>query len=88
MIAKGWSKKQVEYAFEEARWEMRKVLLETTPKASMANIGTAESYAKKCLAMNIDELKIKNALFSKGWKPEQIESALKKAKISPGNPYF
>ena len=80
LLNKGWAKKQIEYAFEDARWELKKVLLEITPNVNTADTSSAEAYIKKCLAVGIDELKIKAALFSKGWKPEQIDAALKNAK--------
>lgn len=77
---KGWNKKQIKYAFEDVRWEMKKALLNITPKVNANDTRVAEEYIKKCLAASIDDLKIKNALVSKGWKKEQIESAFKKAK--------
>ncbi len=80
LLNKGWNKNQVEYAFEDARWELRKVLLEVVPKANTSDISSAEAYIKKCVAVGMDELKIKTALFSKGWKPEQIDLALKNAR--------
>jgi len=82
---KGWSKKQIRYAFEDARWELRKVLLDLTPKSSAANTALAEDYIRKCIAAGMDDLNIKTALFSKGWKPEQIDVALKKARASKNN---
>ncbi|MBS3108785.1 hypothetical protein J4409_02840 [Candidatus Woesearchaeota archaeon] len=87
LLAKGWNKRQIEYAFEEARWDLKKILLETAPKLNLGNVTAAEEYARKCVSLGMDELKIKTALFSKGWKPEQIDKALKKAK-SDGHRYF
>lgn len=82
---KGWSKKQIKYAFEDARWELRKVLLDLTPKSNATNTALAEEYIRKCIAAGMDDLNIKTALFSRGWKPDQIDATLKKARAGKNN---
>lgn len=79
LFLQGWTKAQIIYAFNEAEWELRKVLIDKAPKKSL-NLEPVTLYVKKCLTVNMDVLQIKNNLLGKGWTPQQIEEALKKAK--------
>lgn len=80
LVKQGWTQTQIIYAYTEAEWEMRKVLIDKAPKKISENIEPVIIYIKKCLEINMDRLIIKNKLLSKGWKATQIEEAFKKAR--------
>ena len=78
LLHKGWSKKEVRYAFDEVEWEKRRVLikLETPPKT--AKIKSLKKYVKKCRKYKISDEEIKRRLMMKGWKKTDVEKFISK----------
>lgn len=77
---KGWKGKQINYAYQEARWELRKVIFDITPKPHKGDLRLLVIYVKKCMLLNADPLLVKKKLNEKGWRPEQIEESFKQAR--------
>ena len=63
-----------------ARWELRKVIFDITPKPHKGDLRLLVIYVKKCMLLNADPLLVKKKLNEKGWMPEQIEESFKQAK--------
>ena len=76
LYSKGWNKKQIIYAFEDAEWKQRKVLLETPPKVE-PDLKPVEDYISRCRAVNIPDESIKKALLGKGWKKSNVRKAFR-----------
>ena len=77
LIKKGWTKKQVTYAYEEIEWEERKVLLDTAPKTSDP-LDNVRNFITECRKKGIEETTVRAALIRKGWHKEQISSVFSK----------
>jgi hypothetical protein len=81
LLEKGWTKEQVEYAFEDIKWDKKRE--ETMKKAPVESqdMKKLNDYIMKCKDLKIAEPKITASLKAKGWKETVIKQALLKAGI-------
>jgi hypothetical protein len=81
LLEKGWTKEQVEYAFEDIKWDKKRE--ETMKKAptESEDMKKLDDYIKKCKDLKIAEPKITASLKAKGWKETVIKQALLRAGI-------
>ncbi|MFH1331859.1 MAG: hypothetical protein ABIH63_01070 [archaeon] len=79
LLEKGWTKEQVEYAFDDMEWDkkreetMRKAPTETQDMKKLV------AYIQLCKRLNIKDDKITQSLKAKGWKDNVIKEGLAKA---------
>ncbi|MDD5254005.1 MAG: hypothetical protein PHG05_02780 [Candidatus Nanoarchaeia archaeon] len=74
---KGWTKKQIEYVYDDVLWEKRKVLIDITPKQTKDSSSLID-YLNKCKNLNLSKFVVKFKLREKGWDKKTINEALKK----------
>jgi len=80
LLKKGWSPKQVRFAFEELAWKKQRKILSIKKNIPVKsnNIKPLDQYIKKCLSARMSKDRIKSNLLLKGWKRATVEEALKK----------
>jgi hypothetical protein len=76
LAEKGWTKKQIEFVYDDLLWEKRKVLIDLTPKQSRNKKELIE-YLTNCKKLNVDEKTARLKLLEKGWDKDAIKDALK-----------
>lgn len=77
LLDRGWTKKQIWFAYEQVEWEERKVLLKIAPSLS-DDIKPLYDYIKKCLKYGVEKSDIKARLLMKGWSDKSINEAFSK----------
>jgi len=81
LLKKGWTKKQILFAFEQIEYDKTVAFtLSIAPTEAMSDMSKLTDYIKRCRKLKIRDDKIVAALFSKGWKKEQVEEAFSKIK--------
>jgi len=78
LLKSGWSKEQVVYAFEDLKWDEKRLFTINFAPLGKESTKKLETFIKKCLQLNIPRDKIKHVLLQKGWAPEKVDAALKK----------
>jgi hypothetical protein len=79
LAQKKWTKKQIEYAYDDVMWEKRKVLIDLTP-GKTKDIKSLITYLNKCKHLKVDVKVVKAKLLEKGWDKKTIKLALEQVK--------
>ncbi|MDD5331527.1 MAG: hypothetical protein PHE43_01740 [Candidatus Nanoarchaeia archaeon] len=77
LAEKGWTKKQIEYAYDDVLWDQRKVFIDLTPKQSK-NLEELTDYLNKCKKLHLEKRIAKINLLKKGWKRSDIKEGFRK----------
>ncbi|MBU4502060.1 MAG: hypothetical protein KKA79_05675, partial [Nanoarchaeota archaeon] len=78
LLDTGWSKAQIIYAFEDIKWDKKRLFTISLAPKGDASVKKLKTFIKKCLELNIPEVKIKQSLAIKGWNPDKINEAFAK----------
>lgn len=81
LLDKGWTEEQVEYAFEDIKWDKKREETMKKAPAESEDMKKLNDYINKCKEMKIAEPKITASLKAKGWKESVVKQALLKAGI-------
>ncbi len=75
LLKSGWTKDQIIYAFEDLKWDGKRLSTIKLTPGSKENTKKLQNFIKKCLELNISKEKITAALLQKGWAVEKVDEA-------------
>jgi hypothetical protein len=79
LLDKGWTAEQVEYAFEDIKWDKKRETAMKNAPTESEDMKKLSAYIEKCKTLKIPEEKITASLKAKGWKDAMIQQGLIKA---------
>jgi len=80
LMKKGWTKKQILFAFEDVEYDKRRTFTLSIAPKQTKDMKDLTEYIKKCINLKIKEDKIKAALYSKEWTKDEVNIGFSKVK--------
>lgn len=75
LLKSGWTKNQIVYAFEDLKWDEKRLFTIKFAPSSKENVRKLHTFIKKCLQLNIPQGKIRHVLIEKGWPSYKVDEA-------------
>lgn len=83
LMDKGWTKKQIVFAFEDIEWDNQRALIIQKAPTKSQDMQILTNYVKECMKLKVDQIKLQQVLLGKGWTQDQIDQAIKKSIKKP-----